>query len=629
MTSTIQRVSTDPDGFPTESRPARVSSVVQSTPFSVPHGSLEPTIGRTSVTTLRGSFDLGIRQNDGTHETSLDQVPTSTVQTGKSPLHLPAEHKDRGWPTMGVLDEHPAEDHSHCSGEDPRVRVAQLQHDGRIPTLAHHLDGTPDPPPSPRDTRVATKPQRTGKVTELKKAFERGLSDFVRKRRGTESSEEGPGRRAVARNPRPGHPLDAIPITDSSPDDNLSKGSLFCSPLPTTFRREPRAPSSPLKDKISIFEGLVKPSSSSALTPGCDRGNNNKASFLTGDKILEDGSDEPTSRLPNKFRRAPAAAKGPVSPKQLRTGRREPDDHSSQQIDETDPRSFLKRLSSTFKQKHKPSRQYNPDARSSRSERGAEEAIHHSSRKSQSTPRGQKQSQNETRQKSAAESLRKRLEFELRSDASANDRRETQADQLAYKKERHDPVVGSQSQENNDQILIVNPRRKTTLWAIENPFDVPVAKDRSKSEATGGRLNKGVHRYSGHTESDDFSKVALARVSSTRDVPHQTSSASRYLQLTEPPQPRKEQSSDRTSSSSGQAKDGSGQTGSSEFVVVANAECELTHPRPSRSSDKKMINVLCKCGRETGEEQDNGARDALVSVSKGSSASFHTAPVSA
>lgn len=625
MTSTIQRVSTDPDGFPTESRPARVSSVVQSTPFSVPHGSLEA-IGRTSLAILPKSLDL--LQNDGTHETSLDQVATSTSQAGKSPLHLPDEHKDRRRPTIGVLDEHPAEDQAHSAGTISRVKVAELQHDGRIPTLAHHLDRTPDPPPSPRETRVATKPQRKVKFTELRKAFERGLSDFVRKRRTTESSEEGPGRRAAARNPRPGHATDAIPFTDSPPDDNPPKGSLFCSPLPTTFRREPQAHSSPLKDKISIFEGLVKPSSSSALTPGCDRGNSNKASFLTGDKILEGGSDEPTSRLPNKFRRAPAAAKGSGSPKQLRTGRAEPNDRSSQRIDENDPRSFLRRLSSTFKQKHKPSWQYNPDARSSRSEREAEEATHHSSRKSQSNPRSQKQSQYETRQRSAAESLRKRLKSELRSGASANDRRETQADQLADGKEKHDPVVGSQSQGNNDQTLIVNTRRKTTLWAIENPFDVPVAKDRSKSEATGGRLNKGVHRYSGHTESDDFSKVALARVSSTRDVPHQTSSASRYLQLTETPRPRKEKSSDRTSSNSGQARDGSGQSGGSEFVVVANAECELTHPRPSRSSDKEMIKVLCKCGRRTAEEKDNGGRDSLVSVSERSSASFHTAPLS-
>lgn len=524
---------------------------------------------------------------------------------------------------MGVLDEHPAEDQAHSAGTISRVRVVELQYDSRIPTLAHHLDGTPDPP-SPRDTRATTKPHRKGKVTELKNAFERGLSDLVRKRRITESSEEGLGRRAVAKNPR-----DAIPVTDSSPDDNLSRGSLFCSPLPTAFRREPNAPSSPLKDKISIFEGLVKPSSSSAHTSGCDRGNSNRASFLTGDKILEGGADEPTSRLPNKFRRAPAAAKGSGSSKQLRTGRSEPDDRSSHRNDETDPRSFLRRLSSTFKQKHKPSRQDSPDARSPRSERGAEDAIQHSSRESQSTPRDQKQSQNETRQKLAAESLRKRLESELRSGASTNDRREIHADQLADGKALHDSSTGSQGQGKNGQPSIINTRRKTTLWVVENPFDVAEAKDRSKSEATTGRLNKGVHSYSGHTESNDFSKVALARVSSTRDVPHQTSSASRYLQLTETPQPRKELSSDRTSSSSGQAKDGSGQSGSSEFVVVANADCELTHPRPSRSSEKKMINVLCKCGRETGEEQDNGGRDSLVSVSKESSASFHTAPLSA
>lgn len=517
---------------------------------------------------------------------------------------------------MGVLDEHPAED---CSKSLPRRQlapnalgsqaldeVADPWRDGRVPTLPHHLDGTPNPP-TPPDDPVGPKPQRKGKVTELKKAFERGLSGLVRKRQTTESREEGADRVAVAKHP--------TAIDTSSPEDNFSKGSLFCSPLPKTKRREPNVPSSPLKDKISIFEGLVKPSSSSPLTTG------NTASFVTGDKILESGHNEPTSRLPSKFPGAPAAAQG--SPKQLRTLRKESAEGNSQGIGQADPPGFLRRLSSTFKHKHKPS--HLAGARSSRADFGAEEErTQRPSRVLQSTPTSQKHSQSEKRRISAADSLRKRLESDLRPGASTNVPRETQADESTGGKQRHDSLMVSQ----DDKPAIVSTRRKTTLWDIENPFDVPKAKDRGKSEATGGRLETSGEGCSGHTESNDFSKVALAHISFSQDTPRQKASASRYVELTELPEPHNTQSSNRTDSTSGQAEDGSDHSGSSNIVVVAKADCELTHPRPSRSSDKKMIKVLCKCGRETGEEKDGTRQDSLASVSGGSSASFHTAPVS-
>lgn len=607
ITSTIQRVSTDNNGFPTESCPARVSSVVQSTPFSVPPGSPRTTTGRTSVTRLRKSFDLGIHQNDG-----------NTSPTGKSTLLLP-------------VDEHPAEDslprrrlQPNALGSPNRDRAAELsRYDGRIPTLLpHHLDGTPNPP-TPPDEPVEPKPQRKGKVTELKKAFERGFSGFVRKRQTTESREEGADREAVAKHPRrPRHSVTAIPVDTSSPEDTLSKGSLFCSPLPKKFRREPNVPSSPLKDRISIFEGLVKPSSSSSLTTGCHQGNSDTASFLSGDKILDDVHNEPTSPQPSKFPGAPAVGEG--STKQLRTGRREPGDGSNQVTGKADPPSFLRRLSSTFNHKRKPSRQRLTVARSSGADCGAEETTQHPSRVSQSTTTNQKHAQSEKRRISAADSLRKRLESELRPGASTNGPREIQADELAGSKQQHDSLTGPSGHRKTEKPSIEGTRRKTTLWDIENPFDVPKAKERSKSEATGGRLKIN----GGHTESNNLSKVALARNSSIRDVPQQKSSASWYPEITEMPEPQETQSGNRTNSISAQVEDGSDRSGSRSFVVVANAECEMTHPRPSRSSDKKMIKVLCKCGRETGEEQHGGGRDSFVSVSDGSSASFHTAPIS-
>lgn len=546
---------------------------------------------------------MGIHQNDGIHETNLDQASASTSPAGKATSLLP-------------VDEHPAEDillrrHPAPNAlEDPAWDgSAELSRYGvRIPTLLpHDLDGTPNPP-TPPDEPLKPKPQRKGKVTELKKAFERGLSGFVRKRHTTESREEGADREAVAKHPRrPRHSATATPADTSSPEDNLSKGSLLCSPLPKKLRREPDVPSSPLKDKIGIFEGLVKPSSSPPLTTGYHQDNSDNASFLTGDKILESGH-------------APATAEG--SPKPLRTARREPGDGGNQGIGEADPPSFLRRFSSTFKNKHKPSR-------SSRADCGAQEATtQHPSRVSQSTPTNPKQSKSDKRQISAADSLRKRLESELRPDASTNGPREIQGDELADGK--HDSLTESSGHWKTGNPSIEGTRRKTTLWDVENPFDVPKAKDRSKSEATGGRPNTNGERCSGHTraESNNFSKVALAHISSSRDVPRQKSLASRYPEVTEIPEPHRTQSSNRTNSTSTQRKDGSDDSGSSNFVVVANAECELTHPRPSRSSDKTMIKVLCKCGRETGEEQGGGGRASCVSVSDGSSASFHTAPVS-
>lgn len=444
----------------------------------------------------------------------------------------------------------------------------------------------------------------------------------MRKRQTTESREEGAGREAAAKYPRrPRDSVRAIPEDTSSPEDNPPKGSLFCSPLPKKLRREPNVPSSPLKDKISIFEGLVKPSSSSPLITDSHQGNSNSASFLSGDKILEGGRDESASRQPNKSPDAPTPAK--TSRKQLRAGRMELVEGKTQGVGEIDPPNFLRKLSSTFKHKHKQSR-------NSRAECGPqEETAQHLSRVSQSPSTSQKHSRSEEKQILAAESLRKRLESELRPAASTNGPPEIQADGLAGGKQQHDSLTGSPSHRKTETPSIIDTRRKTTLWDIENPFDIPKAKDRSKSEATGGMPKTSGERCFEHTESNDFSKVALARISSSRVLPRDNSSASQFLELTEKPEPHKTQSSSRTNGTSGRAKDGgSDHSGSSNFVVVANADCELTHPRPSRSSDKKMIKVLCKCGREAGEEQDGGSRNSLVSVSDGSSASFHTAPVS-
>lgn len=82
------------------------------------------------------------------------------------------------------------------------------------------------------------------------------------------------------------------------------------------------------------------------------------------------------------------------------------------------------------------------------------------------------------------------------------------------------------------------------------------------------------------------------------------------------------QASDPVGSSSTSPSDGA-----SLPVVVARAECELAHPRPSRSSESRMLKVLVK-GKgdadERGDENENSPQ-RQGHISQESSTSFHTA----
>lgn len=72
-------------------------------------------------------------------------------------------------------------------------------------------------------------------------------------------------------------------------------------------------------------------------------------------------------------------------------------------------------------------------------------------------------------------------------------------------------------------------------------------------------------------------------------------------------------------------------------VVIARAECELAHPRPSRSSESRMLKVLVKgrghaaapaaeqSGEEEGSRSPRRRRQQRSRASKESTASFHTA----
>lgn len=507
-------------------------------------------------------------------------------------LHSPLDDNDnREWPTscVGVLEEHPAEDsgalaqrlttharRSQAVGTSRSPKQAldatssasgEIRNGDRVPTsaLAHLLDGT-----SP-EAQTARKVQWKGK---------RAFAGLLQQRQAAKSSEGSRG-----------------PLPLAKP----SKASLLCSRLPQ-FRREESGPSAAMKDKISIFEGLV--------TRENDRSQLNGASGA---------SNEPTCRLPSKYRGAhrnvdrghgasanapgiansskppsePSVAAGQSS-EQLRTGRRESGYDTRQRTGETDQQSFFRRVSSTFKHRHKPSQQYVPVSRSSRAgARDEKERTQISSQGSQSTHQDQKLIQSEKRYMLAADSLRKRLEVELGSAPDMNGHRDIQAgpvqtEHLHRVKEQQDPLPVSQSHRESEGHPIVYNRRKTTLWNMENPFDVSKTKSRSKSDAAGIRPGNSGEGLSGHTEIGDFSNVALALIPSIQDRP-------------------------------GTVGKDSDTSGSSDFVVVANAACDLTHPRPSRSSDKTMIKVLC--GREA--DGDQGSSDSEESTS-----SFYTAPAS-
>lgn len=576
-----------------------MSSVVQSTPFSVPPtSSLEAITGRTSVIRLRESFHLS-HSKDILHESNHDRASVITSQGRKLTLHSPLDDNDNrereAWQCMVVLKEHPAEDSSRAlpqrllapnsrqgdqmSSKQPLHAASsasgEIRSDDRVQTsaVAYLLDGT-----SP-DARTARNAQWKGK---------RAVAGLLRQWHApTKSSERSQGPQPLAKHE-----------DTSSPEDSPSKASLFCSRLPQ-FRRE-SGPSAAMKDKISMFEGLV--------TRENDRTQLNGASGA---------SNEPTCRLPSKYRgahknvdkghgasaNAPSIANSGKSPSdasvtagqssmQLRTGRRESGYDTRQRTGETDQPSFFKRISSTFKHKHKPSQQYLPVSRSSRADvRDEKERTQISSPGSESTHQDQSLIQSEKRQMLAADSLRKRLEAELGSAPDMNGHRDiragpVQTEHLHRGKEPQEPLPVSQSRRESEGHPIIYNRRKTTLWNMENPFDVPKTESRSKSDAAGIRFRNSGEGFSGHAEIGDFSTIALAPIPSIQDRP---GTVGEYGET----------------------------SGSSDLVVVANADCSLTHPRPSRSSDKNMIKVLCGTGG------DRGSSD-----SEESSSSFYTAPVS-
>ncbi|KUI56630.1 hypothetical protein VP1G_10828 [Cytospora mali] len=129
----------------------------------------------------------------------------------------------------------------------------------------------------------------------------------------------------------------------------------------------------------------------------------------------------------------------------------------------------------------------------------------------------------------------------------------------------------------------------------------------------------------GPSRRDDFSEVALASVPET-----QTGYPNRDLDYTVYHDSTKTEVSNSGGTINSPENNGNGNGVDGLPVVVANAECELKHPRPSRRSEGERIKALCKEEAEDNEDnEDHQGRRRKSAISGRSSASYHTAPVTA
>ncbi|KAL1878218.1 hypothetical protein Daus18300_002135 [Diaporthe australafricana] len=283
-----------------------------------------------------------------------------------------------------------------------------------------------------------------------------------------------------------------------------------------------------------------------------------------------------------------------------------------QNIGNAGPPNFLRRLSSTFKHKPKSAHKHLAGARNSVAEREIKKATPlHSPQESQSTPGSQKKISRERTQITAADTLRKRLRSELRFSSSANSHHEIQVNPQAGGSHPEEAATKSQGREGGNQSPMIDIQRRPTLWDVENPFEASKAKDVGRSGAAGHTPHEGNDRNLGKRERDEFSNVALTHVTYSPDVLPHKCSAFQYSQPSTTSGSLRAESGNLMEDASGNNKKESDESGSSDFVVVANATCELTHPRPSRSSDKMMIKELCKSGRKTAEDQDDSLGESM------------------
>ncbi|KUI74086.1 hypothetical protein VM1G_11943 [Cytospora mali] len=241
------------------------------------------------------------------------------------------------------------------------------------------------------------------------------------------------------------------------------------------------------------------------------------------------------------------------------------------------------------------------------------------------------QPSSQQKQELAADSLRKRLKAELRPHMSMEHLQQIQIAQRSHDEAQRcffsrsgNTYEGTGAEElPTSGIQRVSRRRwdnKTPSkisrgWVTEviNDYEYTFSKNSNDSQEV---------ESAGPSRRDDLSEVALASVPGT-----QTVYPNRNLDYT-----------DHHDSTSTEVANSGGATNSPEEngnrngvnglpVVVANAECELKHPRPSRRSEGERIKALCK--EEAENNEDHQGRRRKSAISGRSSASYHTAPVTA
>lgn len=203
----------------------------------------------------------------------------------------------------------------------------------------------------------------------------------------------------------------------------------------------------------------------------------------------------------------------------------------------------------------------------------------------------------------ALDSLRERLKAELGPELSTD---------VLHQSQLAQQIHDNPTQETGAKYVSTpGIQRVSRKWNNEDPFQTSAGWATKSSKGYEHTGHKDLYGSQGGESADPntvdkFAEVALASVPGIRRV---------YTNSGSGP----------TVANSSQEERGMRSGNDGIAVVVANAECVLEHPRPSRQSEQEMIKVLCKEVSEDSEDHQDRPRKS--EVSGGSSASYHTAPV--
>lgn len=312
---------------------------------------------------------------------------------------------------------------------------------------------------------------------------------------------------------------------------------------------------------------------------------------------------------------------------------------------------MLRKFSSTFRRKS-TSRQNSGEVGTKPHPDTIEEKAE---RAPQPTSKSRKAGTTREEQIATVESLRKRLEAELRPDPSNDSLHQTQLDQNDVEHPIHCDAVnpaGKRTDEKLSSLAIRKPSTKRNQHNIFGSLESSAFKSDGKPKAVGQRLPRD--GQNGSTEKEDseqenlqhLTSVALASVSDTRkswragmragnrapwqhadphaytyQIPAQTLLASMSAPINAARVSSRSSAKFGSSDGGSGGGSGSGSECSNLPVVVARAVCEMEHPRPSRSSEARLLKVLVADKEEGLDDSASGKRQG----SQDSETSFHTA----